>query len=81
MMTFRRAHVPILRRALLHHSPAAEQDTVMSSALPRRWTAGDVRAMPETPGIRIECVDGVLVMSPSPTFAHQLAVGFLFHRL
>ena len=35
------------------------------------WTADDVRALPEEPGKRFECVDGVLLVSPGPRLPHQ----------
>lgn len=46
----------------------------------RRWTADEVRALPEEPGKRFECVDGVLLVSPGPRWPHQSAV-VLFTRL
>jgi len=46
-----------------------------------RWTADDVRALPDEPGKRFECVDGELLVSPSPRLPHQSAVGFLFSQL
>lgn len=45
-----------------------------------RWTAEAVRALPEEPGKRFECVDGELLVSPSPRLAHQSALGFLHAR-
>lgn len=37
------------------------------------WTVEDVLALPEHPArARYELVDGVLMMSPAPAFAHQL---------
>ena len=42
----------------------------MPSAM-RRWTANDVRALPDTPGQRFEVVDGELLVSPSPSLNHQ----------
>lgn len=46
-----------------------------------RWTAEAVRALPEEPGKRFECVDGELLVSPSPQLAHQSALGFLLVQL
>jgi Uma2 family endonuclease len=43
-----------------------------------RWTAEAVRALPEEPGKRFECVDGELLVSPSPRLPHQSALGLLF---
>ena len=40
----------------------------------RRWTAAEVRALPEQPGKRFEVVDGDLLVSPGPSFAHQRIV-------
>ena len=37
----------------------------------RRWTAAEVRALPDEPGKRFEVVDGELLVSPGPTFRHQ----------
>jgi len=37
----------------------------------RRWTVEEVRALPEEPGRRFEVVDGELLVSPGPSFAHQ----------
>ncbi|WP_396208285.1 Uma2 family endonuclease [Gemmatimonas sp.] len=48
-------------------------------ALPaHRWTADDVRALPDEPGKRFECVDGELLVSLNPRLPHQSAVGYLF---
>jgi len=38
---------------------------------PERWTLADVLALPEDQGNRVELVDGLVVMSPSPTSRHQ----------
>lgn len=46
-----------------------------------RWTADEVRALPEEPGKRFECVDGELLVSPGPRWAHQHAVLFLSANL
>jgi Uma2 family endonuclease len=48
-------------------------------ALPaHRWTADDVRALPDEPGKRFECVDGELLVSLNPRLPNQSAVGYLF---
>ena len=49
----------------------------MPAVQSHRWTADEVRALPDVPGERYECVDGELLVSPGPRFAHQHAVGFL----
>jgi Uma2 family endonuclease len=54
---------------------------VMPAVQPRRWTADEVRALPDVPGKRFECVDGALIVSPGPRFPHQRAVGALFLAL
>lgn len=37
--------------------------------------------LPDEPGKRFECVDGELLVSPSPKLPHQSAVGFLYECL
>jgi Uma2 family endonuclease len=54
---------------------------VMPAVTPHRWTADDVRALPDEPGKRFECVDGELLVSPSPRLTHQWALGTLFAAL
>jgi len=44
---------------------------------PRPWTLEEVLALPEDNGQRIELIDGILVVSPAPTPAHQRVL----HRL
>ncbi len=44
-----------------------------------RWTADEVRALPDEPGKRFECVDGELLVSPGPRLPHQSAM-FLISR-
>ena len=46
----------------------------------QRWTADNVRALPDD-GNRYECVDGELLVTPAPRFAHQRAVRDLARRL
>jgi len=41
---------------------------------PRHWTAAAVQALPDDPSHRYECVDGLLLMSPTPRTTHQSAV-------
>ena len=47
----------------------------------RRWTADQVRALPEVPGKRFECVDGELLVSPGPRYSHQHVVMLLSTQL
>lgn len=44
------------------------------------WTAERVRALPDD-GWRHEVVDGELLVTPSPTWRHQRAVGALYRRV
>jgi Uma2 family endonuclease len=44
------------------------------------WTPDDVRALPDDSN-RYECIDGVLLVTPSPRALHQLALRELFRRL
>ncbi len=37
----------------------------------RRWTAAEVRALPQEPGKQYEVIDGELFVSPGPAFSHQ----------
>jgi Uma2 family endonuclease len=53
----------------------------MPALSPRRWTADDVRALPDEPGKRFECVDGELLVSPSPRLPHQSMVVLLWRAL
>ena len=45
------------------------------------WAEEEYLALPEMDGVRIELVDGDLVMSPSPGNAHQRLVGPLWQEL
>jgi Uma2 family endonuclease len=58
----------------------AEHHMAMPATTGHRWTADEVRALPEEPGKRFECVDGELLVSPGPRLPHQSAV-VLFTRL
>ena len=53
----------------------------MPLVTPRRWTADDVRALPDEPGKRFECVDGELLVSPGPRLPHQSIMTFLWREL
>jgi Uma2 family endonuclease len=50
------------------------QRMIMPAIAPRRWTAEEVRALPDNPGTRYECVDGELLVSPAPSLPHQSVV-------
>ena len=45
-----------------------------------RWTAAMARALPDD-GKRYEVLDGELVVSPAPSWIHQLVVGAFYARL
>jgi hypothetical protein len=45
----------------------------MPIAHERRWSVEDVWALPDDPHQRYETVDGELLVSPMPRFAHQRA--------
>jgi Uma2 family endonuclease len=53
----------------------------MPAVVPRRWTAADVRELPDEPGKRFECVDGELLVSPSPRLTHQSVVALLWREI
>jgi hypothetical protein len=53
----------------------------MAATQPHRWTADEVRALPDEPGKRFECVDGELLVSPWPRLPHQSAVYLLARQL
>jgi Uma2 family endonuclease len=52
----------------------------MPNLVERYWTAEDVRALPED-GKRYECVDGVLLVTPSPLYNHNDAIGAVYRLL
>ena len=52
----------------------------MAQLVERYWTAEDVRALPED-GKRYECIDGVLLVTPSPAWTHAHAVRVLMRLL
>jgi Uma2 family endonuclease len=62
-------------------SAEAEQTMGMPIATERYWTVDDVWALPDDPHHRYEAVDGELLVSPSPRFLHQRAVGELYVEL
>jgi Uma2 family endonuclease len=53
----------------------------MPATQPHRWTADEVRALPDEPGKRFECVDGELLVSPGPRLPHQSLVFLLARQL
>src|SRR6185295_3173973 len=64
---------------LLFHRRA--EQTMVMPAIARRWTREEVLRLIEDhpdPTPRYELVDGVLLVSPSPSRAHQRAVRELF---
>jgi hypothetical protein len=67
----------ILPQALRFH-PLRLQRLSMPAVVPHRWTAAEVRALPDEPGKRFECVDGELLVSPSPRLTHQSVVALLW---
>jgi Uma2 family endonuclease len=52
----------------------------MPALTERFWTGPDVRALPDD-GKRYECIDGALLVTPSPRLDHQSAVLRLYDRL
>ncbi len=52
----------------------------MPSLAERYWTPDDVRALPED-GRRYECIDGELLVTPSPVPPHQLVLMRFVERL
>lgn len=81
MVTHSRAGWDIVRRVPLPSPPNAEHVVAMPALRNRRWTADDVRALPDTPGVRYQVVDGELLVSPGPIWRHQLIVAELWRRL
>ncbi len=65
------AHVPLPKHTLAEHHMG------MPATRTHRWTADEVRALPDEPGKRFECVDGELLVSPGPRWPHQRAVYLL----
>ncbi len=61
--------------------PHCLQSMSMPSVVSRQWTAAEVRELPDEPGKRFECVDGELLVSPSPRLTHQSVVGFLWREI
>jgi Uma2 family endonuclease len=79
LITPRRRPGGMVARALLPPHRRAEQTMGMPEA-GTVWTAEMVRALPED-GWRYEVVDGELLVTPSPSYDHQRAVGQVFRLL
>jgi Uma2 family endonuclease len=77
LMTALGAGRATLTHAVLQPLPTAEHIMGMPAVEPRRWTAEDIRNLPDQPGKRFECVDGELLVSPGPRIPHQVAVAEL----
>lgn len=80
MVTEGPEHTRILPHAL-RSPPSRPQRMSMPAVLPRRWSAADVRELPDEPGKRFECVDGELLVSPSPRLTHQSVVALLWREI
>lgn len=65
----------------LRPNPQSLQSMSMPSVVSRHWTAAEVRELPDEPGKRFECVDGELLVSPSPRLTHQSVVTLLWRVL
>ncbi len=70
----------MLARALFTFPARRAQRMAMPDLVERKWTAEDVRALPED-GNRYECIDGALLVTPAPSYDHGYAVEFLYDRL
>jgi Uma2 family endonuclease len=46
----------------------------------REWTVGDLESLPDD-GLRYELIDGMLFVTPGPTFSHQTSVVGLMYAL
>lgn len=66
-----------LVQVLLPSLPITRHTMVMPALAPLLWTAAEVQALPDDPTHRYECVDGQLLVSPSPRMLHQSAVTVL----
>ena len=60
--------------------PAAEPSVMGMPQIADRWTAEQVRALPDD-RLRHEVVDGELLMTPAPSWRHQEAIMALYLRL
>jgi Uma2 family endonuclease len=75
------APLAIVPHGTLPISRRAEHTMGMPAATHRRWTAAEVRALPDEPGKRFEVVDGELFVTPAPAYRHQFVVGSLYAEL
>jgi Uma2 family endonuclease len=73
--------VAIVADVPLPNHTRAEHHMAMPATRTHRWTAEEVRALPEEPGKRFECVDGELLVSPGPRWPHQSVVSLLSRAL
>lgn len=71
----------MLADGILPSFATAEHIMGMPAVEQRRWTAAEVQALPEDPGRRVECVDGELLLSQSPSRVHQIALALLMTAL
>ena len=53
----------------------------MVAVTSHKWSVEEFHALPETPGKVVELLDGELLVSPAPRFAHQRAVRVLGFKL
>jgi Uma2 family endonuclease len=74
------AAAQLARRAELHSPFRRAYPVGMPAKFNRVWTREEVLALPED-GNRYELVDGELLVSPSPRWLHQRAVGVLYKAL
>jgi len=66
--------------ALFTFPPSRAYRMAMPATVERYWTADAVRALPDD-GKRYECIDGELLVTPSPRGLHQIAILALVRAL
>jgi Uma2 family endonuclease len=71
---------PILARAALPFTACRAYSMAMVQPLDHYWTLEEVRALPGD-GARHECIDGMLIVTPSPNGLHQRAIALLWDSL
>ena len=69
-----------LRRAYAMAMPLAKQGASTSLSSRRDWTVAEINALPDNDN-RYEVVDGELLVTPSPSYAHQDAILALVMRM